>query len=122
MGGFTIKPTEQLLKERGLKKGGKVQKFVDSECIRRMNQYIPFQSGFLANRSFKPGTVIGSGIIQQIAPYARKNYYENAGRGKEGTANGGLRGRKWFERMKPVHLTDILNGAAKIAGARPKRR
>lgn len=122
MGGFVIKPTDQLLKERGLKKGGKVQKFVDSECVRLMNPYIPFQGGDLANKSFKPGTVIGSGLIVQNISYARKNYYENAGRGKEGTAHGGLRGRKWFERMKPVHLTDILNGAAKIAGARPKRR
>lgn len=87
-----------------------------------MNPYIPFQSGFLANRSFNSGTVIGSGIIKQTAPYARKNYYGNAGRGKEGTANGGLRGREWFKRMVAIHRRVILDGAAKLAGAKAKRK
>lgn len=121
MAGFTIKPTEQLLKERGLNKGGKVQKFVDSECIRRMQPYTPFQTGNLI-RSVILGTVIGSGILRYIAPYARKVYYDNAGRGKEGTSNGGLRGRKWFERMKTVWKETILRAAAKLSGAKPRRR
>ena len=116
---FTIKSTEQLLRERGLNKGGKVQKFIDSEVIRCMDPFTPFRSGTL-KKSATLGTVIGSGLIKYTAPYARKNYYENAGRGTEGTQNGGRRGRKWFERMKPVYLSTILSGAAKIAGARRK--
>ena len=121
MAGFTIKPTSQLLKERGLQRGGKVQKYIDSECIRHMDKYTPFLSGFL-KKSVILGSIIGSGILRYIALYSRKVDRENAGRGKEGTANGGLRGREWFERMKPVHCTEILNGAAKLAGAKPKRR
>ena len=116
---FKIKSTEQLLRERGLNKGGKVQKFIDSEVIRCMDPFTPFRSGTL-KKSATLGTVIGSGLIKYTAPYARKNYYENAGRGTEGTQNGGRRGRKWFERMKPVYLSTILSGAAKIAGARRK--
>lgn len=116
---FKIKSTEQLLRERGLNKGEKVQKFIDSEVIRCMDPFTPFRSGTL-KKSATLGTVIGSGLIKYTAPYARKNYYENAGRGTEGTQNGGRRGRKWFERMKPVYLSTILSGAAKIAGARRK--
>lgn len=116
---FKIKSTEQLLRERGLNKGGKVQKFIDSEVIRCMDPFTPFRSGTL-KKSATLGTVIGSGLIKYVAPYARRNYYENAGRGTEGTQNGGRRGRKWFERMKPVYLSTILSGAAKIAGARRK--
>ena len=116
---FTIKSTEQLLRERGIEKGGKVQKFIDSEVIRCMDPFTPFRNGYL-KKSATLGTVIGSGLIKYVAPYARSNYYENAGRGTEGTQRGGRRGRKWFERMKRVHLSSILDGAAKLAGARRK--
>ena len=68
MAGFTIKPTRQLLQERGLLEGGKVQKFIDSECIRHMDKYTPFQTGFL-KRSVILGTVIGSGILRYVASY-----------------------------------------------------
>lgn len=114
MAGFTIKPTAQLLKERGLQNGGKVQKFIDSECIRYMDKYTPFQTGFL-ERSVILGSVIGSGILRYIASYSRSVYYNNAGRGIEGTANGGRRGRRWFEVMKTFHMSEIVEGAKKIA-------
>ena len=116
MAGFTIKPTRQLLQERGLLEGGKVQKFIDSECIRHMDKYTPFQTGFL-KRSVILGTVIGSGILRYVASYSRSVYYNNAGRGVEGTARGGRRGRRWFEVMKTFHLSEIIEGAKRIAGA-----
>jgi len=116
MAGFTIKPTRQLLQERGLLEGGKVQKFIDSECIRHMDKYTPFQTGFL-KRSVVLGSVIGSGILRYIATYSRSVYYNNAGRGIEGTARGGQRGRRWFEVMKTFHISEIIEGAKKIAKA-----
>lgn len=116
MAGFTIKPTRLLLQERGLLEGGKVQKFIDSECIRHMDKYTPMQTGFL-KRSVILGSVIGSGILRYVAPYSRSVYYNNAGRGIEGTARGGSRGRRWFEVMKTFHLSEIIEGAKKIAGA-----
>ena len=112
-----IKDTEELLRARGLQKGGRVQKFIDSEVMRNMDPYTPKRSGFLI-RSAITGTVVGSGIIRQNAPYARSNYYGNKGRGLQGTANGGLRGRKWFERMKAARLRNILEKARIYAGAR----
>jgi len=117
MAGFTINSVEQLLRERGLQPGGRMQKFIDNECIKKMDKFTPLRSGIL-KRSATLGTVIGSGIIHQTAPYARRNYYHNAGRGTEGTAHGGLRGKYWFERMKAAHKNEILEGALHVANER----
>lgn len=114
---FNIKPTRQLLAERGLDKGGKVQKFIDSECIRRMDPLTPKRTGTLI-RAATLGTVIGSGKIKQATPYAKEAYYNNGGHGIQGTARGGLRGRLWFKRMKAAHGRVILDGACRYAGAR----
>lgn len=77
------------------------QEFVDSECIRLMRPETPFRSGILV-KSATLGTTIGSGEINQIAPYARRQYYEH----KEKSY--------WFERMKNRHKDSILRGAEKI--------
>lgn len=79
----------------------KRQRFVDQECIRRMAPETPRRTGMLI-KSATLGTVIGSGEINQIAPYARRQYYEH----KEKSY--------WFERMKNRHKDSILKGAMKI--------
>ena len=86
-------------KEKGL---SNAQEFVDSECIRSMTnpEIHPRKTGVLI-KSATLGTVIGSGEIDQIAPYARRQYYEH----KEKSY--------WFERMKNRHKDSILKGAAK---------
>lgn len=107
-------PMNVILAKRNLEKGGKVQKFIDSECIRCMSKYTPKRTGALIN-SATIHTVIGSGRIIQKTPYARRQYYENSGNGKQGTNNGGHRGRLWFERMKVNHGNTILKGARRLA-------
>lgn len=109
--------TSTMLKDRGLDKCGKVQKAIDSEVLRRSDPYVPFRKGFL-KKSGILGTKIGSGEVVYNAIYADKNYYHNAGKGKQGTANGGLRGKFWFERMKADHLPDILKTAKEAAGGK----
>lgn len=84
-------------KEKGF---ANAQEFVDSECIRWMNPETPRRTGVLI-KSATLGTVIGSGEINQIASYARRQYYEH----KEKSY--------WFERMKNRHKESILKGAAK---------
>ena len=79
----------------------KKQAFIDQECIRRMNPETPRLSGVLV-KSATLGTAIGSGEINQITPYARRQYYEH----KEKSY--------WFERMKNRHKDSILKGAQKI--------
>lgn len=110
-----INPTAQILAARGLERGGRVQTYIDNEVVRLSSKYVPMQSGTLKKAI---GTVYGSGEVKYNTPYARKNYYENRGRGNEGTSNGGLRGRMWFERMKAVFLEHILDGARRLSGAR----
>ncbi|MEG0688828.1 MAG: DUF6751 family protein [Hungatella sp.] len=85
----------------------KAQEFVDSECLRYMNPLTPRRSGYLI-KSATLGTVIGSGEIEYLAPYARRQYYEN--KGAEGA-----RGKHWFERMKAQKEETIRKGAAKFA-------
>lgn len=77
------------------------QAFIDQECIRRMAPETPRLSGMLI-KSATLGTAIGSGEIRQIAPYARRQYYEHKSKSY------------WFERMKNRHKDSILKGAQKI--------
>lgn len=112
---LNMRPTREILRSHGLERGGDVQRFIDSEVLRLCDKYTPKRTGDMI-RSGTRGTVIGRGKIIYTAPYARRNYYENSGHGKQGTARGGLRGRLWFERMKQAHGKAVLRGAAFIAG------
>lgn len=116
------------------------QRFVDSTCIRYMDPYTPAQN-LVLTKSATIGTVIGSGEIHQIAPYARYQYYgmlmvssvtgsSFASRGEKKVLTdtplrySGARhpqaGKLWFERMKADKQEAILQGAAKILGAKAK--
>lgn len=134
-GRLEIKPTELLLKKRGLQNMGKVQKYIDSECIRLMKPYTPMLSGWLV-KSLTSGTVIGSGEIHQNTPYAKYQYYGKlmvssitgsayARQGekkvltsknlKYNTSKNPNAGAFWFERMKADHKSKILKGAQEVA-------
>ena len=86
----------------------RAQKFVDSEVLRRCSPMVPFQTGTL-EKSGKLGTVVGSGEVNYIAPYAAKQYYDTA----ESRPYDPQRGGRWFERMKADHKDDILKGLNK---------
>lgn len=87
----------------------RAQEFIDSECLRYMNPLTPRRSGYLI-KSGTLGTVIGSGSIEYLAPYARRQYYEHSG-------GEGQRGKQWFERMKAQHSETIRKGAVNfVAG------
>lgn len=87
------------------------QKYVDSEVLRYSDPMTPKKNGILIG-SGKSGTVLGSGLVQYTAIYARWQYYRTA-QTRPYDAN---RGGKWFERMKAAHKEDIMNGAKKILG------
>lgn len=90
-------------------KFSKAQVFVDSEVLRYCSALIPFQTGML-DRSGKLGTVIGSGQVRYIAPYAAEQYY-NTATSRSYDAN---RGAKWFERMKVAYKRNILAGVQRL--------
>lgn len=81
----------------------KAQAFVDSECLRLMNPLAPRRTGFLI-KSATLGTVVGSGSVEYLAPYARRQYYEHKTKAR------------WFETMKASHKEKIKEGAEKLAG------
>ena len=131
------KTPNQLMADRGINNGGRVQKYVDSEVIRRMKPYTPMLSSTLI-RSATISTKIGSGEVKQNTPYARYQYYgklmvsrlTGSAYARQGESkvltNKNLNYRKinpnagafWFERMKSDHKRAILNGAKKEAGAK----
>ena len=141
-----ISPQRTMLIRRNLETGGKVQQFIDSECIRRMKPYTPFLSGTL-ERSATIGTVIGSGRIIQKTPYAHYQYYgvvygpnipifrngilegfysppaklPTGSQIKYSTAKHPKAGKMWFERMKSDCKDDILRGALRVSGGTSSR-
>lgn len=113
--GLTIKPTAQLLMERGIGDGGKTQVFVDSECVRMMEKYTPKLSGAMRDSAYS-GTKFGSGEINQTAPHSHEQYYNDK------LHHRGITTHHWFEAMKSNGgVAKILNGAARLAGARGTR-
>lgn len=102
--------------ERTSENFSQAQKHIDSEVIRHSDPYVPFRHGDLIKSGIS-GTVLGSGVVEYTAPYARQQYYNNAGHGEEGVnaldGAKGLRGKMWFERMKADHKEDILKGIKK---------
>ena len=116
------------------------QKFVDSECIRKMKRYTPARNLILSKAAVL-STKIGSGRIVFANPYARFQYY---GKVMVSSVTGSPYARKgeskvltnrdlkysklrhpeaqhhWFETMKTQYGEAILRGAARLAGGKPK--
>ena len=109
------KTKNQMLAERGVEKGGKVQKYIDTTVVRQCDPKVPLRTGTLKKAI---GTVYGSGEVRYDTPYAKLNYYSNRGTGVQGTEKGGQRGKQWFERMKADDGGEILRQAKKMAGAK----
>ena len=93
------------------KKFKKAQKVVDSEVLRRCDPLIPLDTGMLKKSGIN-STVIGSGIVSYDTPYARRQYYENQGKGNHNAS--GLRNKLWFERMKANDLDDIKKKVSEV--------
>lgn len=108
---FFLDEDIEILKRRNLETGGLVQAYIDNEVISLSKPYIPHNTGALERSA--DGSEIGSGIVEYVAPYAKKQYYENKGNG--------LRGKMWVDRMKADRFDEILDGAAKIAGGKAKK-
>nr|DAU50692.1 MAG TPA: Minor capsid protein [Caudoviricetes sp.] len=81
----------------------KKQELIDSEVLRLCSPFVPFRNGAL-EQSGTTGTVIGSGEVKYIVPYARRQYYRTARTRSYDPRRGGM----WFERMKTANKTEIL--------------
>ncbi len=81
----------------------KRQRIIDSEVLKLCAPMVPKRTGAL-ERSGTLGTVIGSGEVKYIAPYARYQYYKTSSSRGYDQRRGGM----WFERMKTAHKDHIL--------------
>ena len=94
---------------RGLEETGRVQQFIDTECLRLCAPKVPKDTNTLIE-SGNIHTKIGSGQLEYRTPYARRWYYMPAS-----FSQAPERGNYWFERMKQQHKEQILKGAQRIA-------
>lgn len=118
-----------------------IQSVIDSDVIKFMSPYIPYQSGFLSSKALTIPTVIGSGEVKQLGPYAHYLYMgeiygpnipvkekgeivgwwsppSKAPTGRPltyDTTKNPLAGSHWFERMKADRADDILKDAQEAA-------
>ncbi|MBU3107142.1 minor capsid protein [Clostridium gasigenes] len=104
--------TQKILLKRYLNKNGEAQVRFTKECFKQMNPYIPFLTGRLKDWMIQVNTA----NITYSAPYARKQYYTNAGNGKQGVSNGGLRGKQWAPRMWVSRGDGIVKTIADFVG------
>lgn len=92
-----------------MQEGGKTQLFLADTCFRRMQKYVPFETGALSTTAtIKPGSV----TYEQ--PYAHKQYTTNKGKG--------IRGKYWDRKMvnneKKLVAQEVEAYAKKMKGSR----
>lgn len=108
--------TQKILLKRGLNKNGKAQVLFTKECAKEFNNYVPFKTGRLKDMDIE----LQADKIIYSAPYARKQYYTNAGNGIGGTNRGGLRGKHWDKRMWISRGNEIVKSVADFVGGKAK--
>ena len=110
---INIDPAEKILLKRKLNNNGQAQLFFTNEVARLSEPYVPLQGGDLKDKK-----IISNSKITYNMPYARKQYFTNAGSGKEGTGKGGLRGKLWVKRCWADKGKDICKSVAQFVGGR----
>lgn len=113
---------------RFARQGTRAQKWLDNEVLKDTAPFVPMQTGMLM-KSGQLGTIIGSGTVEYIAPYARMLYY---GKVMAGPKYGPKRATDkdlvfsqavhpqaqayWFEASKSLNKPKWLSGAKRLAG------
>lgn len=99
----------KIIDKFGMQRGGNTQLFLANTCFRRMQKYVPFDTGALSTTvTVRPGSV----TYEQ--PYAKKNYVSNKGKG--------IRGKYWDKKMiaaeKELIVKEVEDYAKKVKGNR----
>lgn len=116
-----IDSADKILLKRSLNKNGKGQKFFTHEVRRLSDPYVPFLNGPLKNTAQEL-----TNRIEYVQPYARRQYYENQGTGRQGTVKRSehnykcLRGKRWTERCWADRGKEIVQSVAKYCGGKAK--
>lgn len=95
------------------------QKYVDEECVKLMDPYVPVakKSYRNAGKLKKSVRISSPGLIEYTAPFAEHDYYANVNHAHGGNPNAK---RLWFEVMKAEKKQQILRGAAVIMGGKAR--
>jgi hypothetical protein len=108
---YTLKDfnSKRIIDKYGMQKDGNTQLFLANTCFRRMQKYVPFDTGALSTTAtVKPGSV----TYEQ--PYAHRQYTTNKGKG--------IRGKYWDKKMvaneKDQLAKEVENYAKKMKGSR----
>lgn len=109
-------PTQKILLKRYLNRNGEAQIKFTKEVAKNCNNYTPFKIGRLKDMMIE----LQANKIIYNAPYAARQYYTNKGLGKQGTSNGGLRGKMWDKRMWINNGDAIVKTIASFVGGRSK--
>lgn len=111
--GLSIKYTledfdkNKIIDKYGMQENGNTQLFLANTCFRRMQKYVPFDTGLLSTHAtIKPGSVTYE------EPYAHKQYTTNKGKG--------IRGKYWDKKMvsaeKELIIQEVEEYAKKMKG------
>lgn len=98
---YTLKDFDKnkIVDKYGMQENGGTQLFLANTCFRRMQKYVPFDTGALSiTTTIKPHKV----IYEQ--PYAHKQYTSNKGKG--------IRGKEWDKRMISAERDIIIKEVA----------
>ena len=92
-----------------MQEGGNTRLFLANDCFRRMQKYVPFDTGALSiTVTVKPGSVTYE------VPYAHKQYTSNKGKG--------IRGKYWDKKMinneKSIIAKEVEEYAKKMKGGK----
>jgi hypothetical protein len=99
---------KKIIDKYGMQENGNTQLFLANTCFRRMQKYVPFDTGALSTTAtVKPGSV----TYEQ--PYAHKQYTTNKGKG--------IRGKYWDKKMvaneKNLVAKEVENYAKELKGS-----
>lgn len=117
-----LEPVQKIKLKHMINKDGKAQRFFTHEVRRLCDPYVPFDKGPLKNTA-----VEDVHSITYVQPYAKKNYYENNGTGRQGTTKQygrqGLnkrctRGKLWDKRMLADKSDELVDSVANYVGGR----
>lgn len=103
---------QKILLARYLNTNGQAQVKFTKECAKEMNNYTPHDTGRLKDMMI----TINPTNVTYNAPYAARQYYTNAGTGKQGSSAGGIRGKQWAPRMWTAKGTGIVETIANFVG------
>lgn len=106
---YTLKDFDKnkIIDKYGMQENGDTQLFLANTCFRRMQKYVPFDTGALSTTA----TVRPRSVTYE-QPYAHKQYTTNKGKG--------IRGKYWDKRMvnaeKELIVKEVEAYARKMKG------